>query len=74
MTQNYLTAIFWRNFNKTFYSKEDNLKSNTRFLLALAIGVILVAGALTLPLAFDDHHMADAKKKKSKKYHGKKQK
>ena len=50
------------------------MKSNTTYILALAVGVILVTGALTLPLAFDDHHMADAKKKKSKKYHGKKQK
>ena len=50
------------------------MKSNATYILALAVGVILVAGALTLPLAFDDHHMADAKKKKSKKYHGKKQK
>ena len=50
------------------------MKSNTTYILALVVGVILVAGALTLPLAFDDHHMADAKKKKSKKYHGKKQK
>ena len=36
----------------------------------MAVAIILVAGALTLPLAFD-HQMADAKKKKSsKKYKG----
>jgi len=40
------------------------LNSNAKFVFATAIAVILVAGALTLPLAFDDH-MADAKKKKS---------
>ncbi|MGA7008638.1 MAG: hypothetical protein WB612_02770 [Nitrososphaeraceae archaeon] len=39
------------------------LNSNAKFVFATAIAVILVAGALTLPLAFDDH-MADAKKKK----------
>ena len=32
----------------------------------MAVAIILVAGALTLPLAFD-HQMADAKKKKSSK-------
>ena len=42
------------------------MNSNAKFVLATAVAVILVAGALTLPLAFDDH-MADAKKKKSYK-------
>ena len=44
------------------------MNSNAKFVFATAIAVILVAGALTLPLAFDDH-MADAKKKKSYKKH-----
>ena len=44
------------------------MNSNAKFVLATAVAVILVAGALTLPLAFDDH-MADAKKKKSYKKH-----
>jgi hypothetical protein len=36
----------------------------------MAVAIILVTGALTLPLAFDNQ-MADAKKKKSsKKYKG----
>ena len=51
---------------------EVTLDSDKKYLLALAVGIILVAGALTLPLAFDDHHMADAKKKMSKKYTRKK--
>jgi uncharacterized membrane protein len=42
------------------------LNSNAKFVFATAIAVILVAGALTRPLALDDH-MADAKKKKSYK-------
>jgi uncharacterized membrane protein len=42
------------------------LNSNAKFVLATAVAVILVAGALTRPLALDDH-MADAKKKKSYK-------
>ena len=42
------------------------MNSNAKFVFATAIAVILVAGALTLPLAFDDN-MADAKKKKSYK-------
>ena len=45
------------------------MNSNAKFVFATAVAVILVAGALTLPLAFDDH-MADAgKKKKSYKKH-----
>ena len=52
---------------------EVTLDSDKKYLLAL-VRVILVTGALTLPLAFNDHHMADAKNKKSKKYTGKKQK
>jgi hypothetical protein len=47
------------------------LNSNAKFVFATAVAVILVAGALTLPLAFDDH-MADAKKKKSYKKHSSK--
>ena len=39
--------------------------TNTKYLIALTVAVILVAGALTLPLAFDEQS-ADAKK--SKKY------
>ncbi len=41
------------------------MKSNTTYFIALDVAVILVAGALTLPLAFDNH-AADAKKYKSK--------
>ena len=49
------------------------MNSDTKYLLALAVAVVLVAGALTLPLV--DDNIADAKKKsKSKKYSGKKQK
>ncbi|MGA9909135.1 MAG: hypothetical protein WBP84_02885, partial [Nitrososphaeraceae archaeon] len=43
------------------------MNSNAKFVFATAIAVILVAGALTLPLAFDNH-MADAKKKKKSSY------
>ena len=42
------------------------LNSNTKYLVALTVAVVLVAGALTLPFAFDDH-LADAKKKKKHK-------
>jgi hypothetical protein len=42
------------------------LNSNTKYLIALTIAVVLVTGALTLPFAFDDH-LADAKKKKKNK-------
>ena len=46
------------------------MNSSGKYFLAIAVAIILVAGALTLPLAFD-HQMADAKKKKSsKKYKG----
>jgi hypothetical protein len=38
------------------------LNSNAKFVLATAIAVILVAGALTLPLAFDDHMKKSYKK------------
>ena len=45
------------------------MNSSGKYVLAIAVSIILVAGALTLPLAFDDH-MADAKKKSAKKYKG----
>ena len=41
------------------------MTSNTKYLLALALAVILVTGVMTLPMIGD--HAADAKKKK--KYH-----
>ena len=42
------------------------MNSNAKFVFATTVAVILVAGALTLPLAFVDH-MTGAKKKKSYK-------
>jgi hypothetical protein len=47
------------------------LNSSGKYVLAAAVAVILVVGALTLPFAFDDH-MADAKK--YKKHHSSKKK
>jgi uncharacterized membrane protein len=49
------------------------LNSSSKYILAAALAIILVAGALTLPFAFDDH-MADAKKKKYSKHSKKKTK
>ncbi|MGA7009081.1 MAG: hypothetical protein WB612_05005 [Nitrososphaeraceae archaeon] len=46
------------------------MNSSGKYILAMAVAIILVAGALTLPSVFDQH-MVDAKKKKSsKKYKG----
>ena len=46
-------------------SRRLTLDSNTKYLIAMTVAVILVAGALTLPLAFDEQS-ADAKRKKYK--------
>jgi 1,4-dihydroxy-2-naphthoate octaprenyltransferase len=40
------------------------LNSSGKYLLAAAVAIILVAGSLTLPLAFHDH-WADVKKKRN---------
>ncbi|MGA8564252.1 MAG: hypothetical protein WB587_05815, partial [Nitrososphaeraceae archaeon] len=41
------------------------MNSNTRNLIATIVGVILIAGVLTIPLTFD-HQSADARKAKVK--------
>jgi hypothetical protein len=42
------------------------LHSNTKYLIAMTVTVILVTGALTLPLTFDEQS-ADAKKRSQRK-------